>query len=117
MGGKVRIPDVGDEPDFIHHGKFRENNYSKFRKVWLVTILDRARRDYRDLRAVQIALNSLAASLGVSSLEGVMGSGFEQELQQNLAGLREPLEGILTEDQIEQLEPTDTEIKEIMKKE
>ena len=80
-----------------------------------MTILDRARRDYRDLRAVQIALNSLAASLGVSSLEGLVGSGFEQELQQNLAGLRKLLESMLTEDQIEQLEPGDAEVKDILR--
>ncbi len=99
---------VSDQPDFIE-------DRGKFRKLWLVTILDRARRDYRDLRAVQIAFNSLAASLGISSLEGVVESGFEQELQQNLADLRERLERMLTEDQIEQLEPTDAEIKDILR--
>jgi len=97
---------VADEPDFDDRGDFR--------KLWLVTILDKARGDYRGLRAVQIALNSLAASLGVSSLDGVVVPGFEQEVQDNLADLRRMLEGMLPEEQLVELEPSDEEVRELL---
>lgn len=104
------FPDISldDKPGF--------EDFGEVWKFYMVTILDRARRDYRHLRAVQIALNSLAASLGASTLvlEAMMPSSVE-EMEDNLADLREPLESMLTEDQIDELEPTDAEVREILR--
>ena len=82
--------------------------------LWLKRMLEEAAAAYRTLRAVQIALHSLAAGLGVPSLEGAVLPGFEQEMKDNLADLRRMLEGMLAEDQLAALEPSDEEVRELL---